>query len=243
LEGKFIDIADDNFHDALANIETKFLDTTSRSLANEVKGVLDKFLQRGAEKGARDGKWYQAQRSIYASEASRPGAKGKFAGEIVEALDDAFERVAPSVKGDIDKRWAQAKQLERIAKMGGPEVSEGLLPLVSLNSLAKKSPGSQEWRDLINSGTEVLKGRLGNSGTAARTQANKFIDSTEGLGYAAAAAYQPHLVIPGLLGGRLGARYMAGGGSLDVTRAMPNGSLLGDPRLAQGLAAQAGLLQ
>lgn len=248
LKGKKIDLADDEFLNDLGRIASDNTQLVDAGTETKVEQIISKFLDKAISEGKQTGDWYQAQRSIFARKSKGQTELAGMYGDLKNALDDAFERANPAAKGDIDKRWAQAKQLQRIASQGGAEVSEGLLPLASLNSLAKRSPGGKEWRDYINAGAAILPARVGNSGTASRQAAQRFIDNPlGGLGspgglalLGGAVTNLPATIVGGVGLNRLAAR-QAAGKALDVTALLPSGGLLNRPQAA-GTGALAGLL-
>ena len=234
LKGKFINIADDSFIDDLARIEAKHTEIIDDASAGKIRSIVNNFLKRATEdNGQKTGEWYQRQRSLFAKRAQGTSDSAGLYGDLVEALDDAFERAAPAVKGDLDKRWSQARQLYRVAQSGGAEVSEGILPLASLNRLAKTKPSTDVWREYVNSGATVLPARSGNSGTATRQMANDFV---RGGILTVLGINNPQAIIP-MLAARGVANRLARGTPLDVTRLMPGGLLLQNPALVAPTAS------
>lgn len=233
LKGRGIDLADDAFLDDLGRIEslhTRFVDDPTKG---KVRSIVSEFIDE-ATKGPKSGEWYQQQRSLFAKRAMKTGETADLYGDLKHALDDAFARAAGSdVKGNLDARYAQYKQLQdlfnRVA--GGPAGAEGFIPAGQLARMASQKPGTQEWKDLTRAAAAVLPDRLGNSGTAQRNMM---------LGMLGMGAFEPTSMIYGPLAARAISGQLAKGRSLDMLKLMPGG-LLQDPRMLAP-TANAGLL-
>ncbi len=205
----------------------------------------DVFTEVG--KGQMSGARYQMFRSSLEdfAEKSDISQHSSIYRSLKGALDDAVEREMPDVMPEINKRWAQAKDLEQIAlNNGGAQAAEGLLPLASLNRTARKGKGSDEWKDYVNAAATVIPDRVGNSGTAQRAMMQSMI--TGAGGGIGGLLGGPGGVGAGMIAPMLAQRMLANRlakGQVDVTRLIPGGGLLSNPRLAGGAAAQSGLLQ
>jgi hypothetical protein len=236
LGGKSINLADDEFLNALASIEAKHQGFVDSTTAGKVRQIVDQFLDESVKGGGtRSGEWYQAQRSIFRQKAKGTSKLADLYGDLKVALDDAFTRAAgPAAKGDVDARYGQYKQLrtlfERVA--GGAEGAEGFIPPGQLARLAEKNAGTNEWRELVRAAAAVLPDRIGNSGTAQRQAM---------LGMMGGAAIDPGSLLYGPLVARSVGGQLARGKSVDVTKLMPSGELLRNPRLVAPNAS-AGLL-
>jgi len=232
LKGKTISLSDEAFIEDLGKIEAKHSRLVDSRTKKKIRNIVDEFLDEDANVS---GEWYQEQRSLFADRSQSKSELAPLYDDLKKALDRAFERAAPKVKRDLDTRYAQFKQLDdQYRAVGGGDVAEGYLPLASLNRRAKSKPGSEEWRDYVNSGASVLIDRIPNSGTAARNYITGLLTG--------GAFFEPTSVAGGVLASRALAK-QAAKGRLDVTKLLPSGALLSDPRLAQGVAANAGLLQ
>lgn len=234
LEGKHIDLGADDFLDDIAGIEsthTRFLDDPTKA---KVRRVVSEFLDEATKDPMKDGKWYQAQRSIFAKRAMKNSDLADLYDDLKHALDREFARAAGSVKGDVDKRFAQYAQLRDLYQRmaGGSEGAEGFIPVNQLARIASKSPGSQEWKEFTRAAATVLPDRMGNSGTAQRNAL---------LGLLGMGAFEPTSMIAGPLVARQINNQLAKGRMVDVTRMMPGGGLLQNPALVAP-AASAGLL-
>lgn len=237
LQGKGIDLADDKFLAALADIEAKHARFVDDPTKRKVRSIISEFLDEATTGPTKTGDWYQKQRSIFAKRAMRNSETSDLFDDLKRALDDAFaESAGKDVKGNLDARYAQYRQLRDMfdGVKGGAEGAEGFVPPGQLARLAGRKPGSQEWRDFTRAGATVLPDRMGNSGTAQR----QFMLGLLGGG---GVALDPTSIIYGPLAARAISGQLAKGHAFDVTRMMPGGLLLQDPRMIAP-AANAGLL-
>lgn len=171
LAGKTVNLADDAFIDSLANISQKHSELLPVDQKKAVGDIVDSLLDK-ATQGPITGQKYQSLRSdLGRLERKTQGPVGDLYGDLKRALDDQFtnavDNVTAQTKKGLDKQYAQYKQLDTLYnRTGGQEVSSGVLPLASLNRLAKKSPGSKEWKELVNSASQVLSSKTPDSKTA-----------------------------------------------------------------------------
>lgn len=221
--------------------------TLPKSLkSSKVKDWLDDVAAE-VNSGSLSGERYQIFRSNLQdfAEDSKISQHTQIYAGLKRILDDEIERQMPDVMRPINNRFAQAKQLEQIAlNNGGAAVAEGMIPLASLNRAARKGYGSDEWKNYINSAATVLPDRLGNSGTAQRALMQSML--TGAGGGIGGLLGGPGGVGAGMIAPMLAQRAMASRlakGQVDVTKLIPGGGLLSNPRLVGGVAAQAGLLQ
>lgn len=235
LGNRSIDIADDAFIDDLANIEAKHSGFVDSKTGTKIKQVIDQFLDKASEGPTKTGEWYQAQRSIF---RERSEGTSKMAGlykDLKTALDDAFARsVGSDVKGNLDARYGQYKQLQslfdRVA--GGAEGAEGFIPPGQLARLAEKNAGTREWKELVRAAAAVLPDRLGNSGTAQRTALLEFVDKP----ISSSLQYLMMRPVSSPLAAGRGSNAIMNGANL-----MPGGGLLTNPNAIR-LAPSAGIL-
>ncbi len=183
LQGKAITLGDD-FLDVLGSMEQKHSRLTTLEQRRDVRVVIDDFLNE-VTSGPVSGERYQELRGFVGGlERKNQRNNPKIADlyrDLKLALDDAFVRASGSSNRDLNIQYAQFKQLEKAYRSGGgTQVAQGVLPLASMNRVAKQSPGSREWRQFINAASAVLGDATPNSGTASRL-ANIAVAGTGGI--------------------------------------------------------------
>ena len=170
LSGKTVNLGDD-FIDTLAEVEVKHSRLVTPQQRRDLRVLVGDFLDEAAGEpltGAR----YQELRSFAGKRArelkmSNPQVANLF-GDLQAALDDAFVASTGTSNKALNTKYAQFMQLKKAAQGGGTAVARGELPLATLNRNAKKSPGSKEWKKLLNAASAVLGDTTPNSGTTTR---------------------------------------------------------------------------
>lgn len=183
LKGKTVTLGDD-FIDDLAAVEARHSRLVTSQQRREIRSLVDDFLT-DATKGGVSGNRYQKLRSLMGKRARQNQLNNKpladLFGDMQSALDDAFTRSVGGSNKALNTQYAQFKQLQNAWRRGGgAQVAQGYLPMASLNSAAKKLPGSQQWRKFINAGSAVMGDAVANSGTASRA-ANLLATGTGGV--------------------------------------------------------------
>lgn len=221
LSGKSLDMADGAFIDDLARIEathSKYLPfEQKKGVRDVIEGLLDEAAELESKGGKLDADAYQRIRSNLGKKASstKNSYQSALYDDLKSALDGLFEREAGSAKFDIDKQYAQYRQLQGIyERIGGPAMSEGYISPVQVAKEASKSPGSKEWKDFTRAASAVLPDRLGNSGTAQRNYMLTALGSGQGLG----AIIDPLSLIYGPMAGRASAEMLSRG----ITPTLPS---------------------
>lgn len=169
LKNKTVNLSTDSFKNKLNAVQSKHEQLLPFQQKRQVKQVVEDLKKIGTLTGEE----YQQKRSLIAGlERTQPTLKNLYA-DLKKSLDDSFiqavdEKTAVN-KLQIDREYARFKQMEKVFQNnGGAATADGFLPLASLNRSAKKSPGQKEWKELINSGSQVLGDSTPNSGTTSR---------------------------------------------------------------------------
>lgn len=171
LKGKTVSLGDD-FIDDLAMVEVKHNRLLTPQQRNEVRTLIDDFLDEAIEEPL-SGERYQALRSFVSKRSRQTKMNNpqisKLFYDMTKALDDSFVRSTGASTKALNETYAQYSQLRELwRRHGGASMASGDVPLASLNTMAKKMPGSDEWRRLINAASSVLGDTVPNSGTASR---------------------------------------------------------------------------
>lgn len=176
LRDKSLDLSDDAFMGNLAAIESKHSQMLPFEQKQQVRQIIDDFLDKAAELKASGrgltGEEYQRLRSTLGTKAT--GTQNSYIsglyGDLKGALDDLFAQTAGPEKFSIDKQYARLKQLQTVfERSSGPAASEGFISPVAVAREASGAPGGVDWQDFTRAGAAVLPDRLGNSGTAQRS--------------------------------------------------------------------------
>jgi hypothetical protein len=250
LGNKTIDITDDAFLDGLAKFEEKFARFAGDELTAPAKKITSDLLEQ-ASKGPISAKTYQEIRSQFASNARGTSPAANVYRAARDLLDVAFARAAgPEVKGNLDARYAQFKQLEDYFErgLGGAAGAEGFISPGQLSRTAGKKPGTKEWKEFTKAAASVIPQRIGDSGTTARTMTAKAL---EGLQNPVTAGFNAVAFgIPGLLAqatpialGRSFSSQLAKGRYPDIEGLLtPNFRSLAPGSIAAGTGVTAGIL-
>lgn len=243
LGNKTVDITDDVFLSDLARFEEKFARFAGDELTAPAKKVTSDLLEE-ASKGPISAETYQQIRSQLAANARGTSPAAKVYQDAKTLLDDAFSRAAgPEVKGNLDARYAQFKQLEDYFErgLGGSAGAEGFISPGQLSRMAGKNPGTKEWREFTRAAASVLPERLGKSGTAERAKILKTLENPlvalGGLGL-----LDPNFAAGALLG-RAVSSQLAKGRYPDIEGLLtPNFRSLAPGSIAAGTGVTAGIL-
>ncbi|MEE4302460.1 MAG: hypothetical protein V2J24_23675 [Pseudomonadales bacterium] len=170
LGNKAVRLDDDQFLMRLGEIKDRARESGDASLIDIANNAIADLMEAATEQAGKSGRWYQQRRSMYSrlSRTNRPASS--VYEDLKDAMDELFMRSAGDAKGNLDSRFAQFKQLERLyyRGAGGGDRIEGFIPLQSLANLSRRSPGSREWRRFTDAAAIVLPDRMPNSGTAPR---------------------------------------------------------------------------
>ena len=243
LGNKTIDITDDAFLDGLEEFQKKFKRFAGDELTNPANKITQDLLDEAAS-GPITGETYQSIRSQFARRSRGTSPTAEVYEEAKKLLDDAFARaVGPEVKGNLDARYAQYKQLRNYFDQvrGGSAGAEGYISPTQIAGIAGKNPGTKEWREFTRSAASVLPERLGKSGTAERNAILRALENPM-VAVGSLGLLNPNFAAGALLG-RGASSQLAKGRYPDIEGLLtPNFRSLAPGSIAAGTGVTAGIL-
>ena len=177
-KGKTVRIDDDQFVSDIAAIASQIGEDLSLEpkVQKRLMDRLGNFARGITDKGAITGKAYKISSSSLGrqAEAAKP-FEAQLLWNMKSALDDAFKRQVPGGTTAIDKQFSRFAQIrDTYINNGGTAMSEGFLPIATMNRLSKRAGGKlddTEWRDWIDAFATVFPEKTPLTGSGERAQA------------------------------------------------------------------------